>query len=187
MAILVSTLGRKSDSSCCHEQELPPLAHRRDAAASGLGAGLRWQGSFGAAGGEPGSGAALAGGDQRELLWREGSAAVRSGDDDGAAVVQLLQRRLLVATDRQGVSGADRLPDDRCSGSARLPDGERVPAAAFGGAVGVVHPGLAAVRDGWAGEARARGARRDEEDRKSTRLNSSHSQISYAVFCLKKK
>src|SRR2546430_7735278 len=26
----------------------------------------------------------------------------------------------------------------------------------------------------------------DREDRKSTRLNSSHSQISYAVFCLKK-
>src|SRR2546430_5337052 len=28
---------------------------------------------------------------------------------------------------------------------------------------------------------------RGEGDRKSTRLNSSHSQISYAVFCLKKK
>src|SRR5256886_4047193 len=28
---------------------------------------------------------------------------------------------------------------------------------------------------------------RDARDRKSTRLNSSHSQISYAVFCLKKK
>src|SRR2546427_3032679 len=27
----------------------------------------------------------------------------------------------------------------------------------------------------------------DWKDRKSTRLNSSHSQISYAVFCLKKK
>src|SRR2546430_3427238 len=27
----------------------------------------------------------------------------------------------------------------------------------------------------------------DARDRKSTRLNSSHSQISYAVFCLKKK
>src|SRR2546430_7071710 len=26
-----------------------------------------------------------------------------------------------------------------------------------------------------------------EQDRKSTRLNSSHSQISYAVFCFKKK
>src|SRR2546427_11448247 len=32
----------------------------------------------------------------------------------------------------------------------------------------------------------ARG-RRPWRDRKSTRLNSSHSQISYAVFCLKKK
>src|SRR2546427_1285121 len=28
---------------------------------------------------------------------------------------------------------------------------------------------------------------RCQRDRKSTRLNSSHSQISYAVFCLKKK
>src|SRR3712207_8305113 len=30
-------------------------------------------------------------------------------------------------------------------------------------------------------------ARRGLEDRKSTRLNSSHANISYAVFCLKKK
>src|SRR2546427_8857960 len=30
-------------------------------------------------------------------------------------------------------------------------------------------------------------ALRTKADRKSTRLNSSHSQISYAVFCLKKK
>src|SRR5205085_11206985 len=30
-------------------------------------------------------------------------------------------------------------------------------------------------------------SRRPKTDRKSTRLNSSHSQISYAVFCLKKK
>src|SRR2546430_3152339 len=35
--------------------------------------------------------------------------------------------------------------------------------------------------------AAARRRRRDRGDRKSTRLNSSHSQISYAVFCLKKK
>src|SRR2546430_11993898 len=33
----------------------------------------------------------------------------------------------------------------------------------------------------------AKGARLGAADRKSTRLNSSHSQISYAVFCLKKK
>src|SRR5438034_8666703 len=31
------------------------------------------------------------------------------------------------------------------------------------------------------------GAGAGEEDRKSTRLNSSHTVISYAVFCLKKK
>src|SRR2546421_1362066 len=35
------------------------------------------------------------------------------------------------------------------------------------------------------GAVRARAAR--HTDRKSTRLNSSHDQISYAVFCLKKK
>src|SRR5438128_7047778 len=29
--------------------------------------------------------------------------------------------------------------------------------------------------------------REDDQDRKSTRLNSSHGSISYAVFCLKKK
>src|SRR2546430_11534582 len=33
----------------------------------------------------------------------------------------------------------------------------------------------------------ALGLRCDDRDRKSTRLNSSHSQISYAVFCLKTK
>src|SRR2546430_7531175 len=34
---------------------------------------------------------------------------------------------------------------------------------------------------------RLRGVSTHRQDRKSTRLNSSHSQISYAVFCLKKK
>src|SRR3989442_8538761 len=44
-----------------------------------------------------------------------------------------------------------------------------------------------------AGAGRARPVRvrperpREERDRKSTRLNSSHVRISYAVFCLKKK
>src|SRR3712207_8443004 len=39
--------------------------------------------------------------------------------------------------------------------------------------------------DAGAERARVRGDR--AEDRKSTRLNSSHANISYAVFCLKKK
>src|SRR2546430_15866505 len=48
------------------------------------------------------------------------------------------------------------------------------------------HPGGAHQRRPTrAREARVGGSHR--EDRKSTRLNSSHSQISYAVFCLKKK
>src|SRR2546430_11432774 len=47
------------------------------------------------------------------------------------------------------------------------------------GAVPRVHPVSLPV-----GQDRPAGA---ETDRKSTRLNSSHSQISYAVFCLKKK
>src|SRR2546430_11626819 len=62
--------------------------------------------------------------------------------------------------------------------------------------------GASRVRSGWrtaAGAAAAYRARIDAQfdsatrarlaavrDRKSTRLNSSHSQISYAVFCLKK-
>src|SRR2546430_11901236 len=55
--------------------------------------------------------------------------------------------------------------------------------------------GIDRVTPGCAAAARARLAIaagqaavvRNSQDRKSTRLNSSHSQISYAVFCLKKK
>src|SRR2546430_10170770 len=43
----------------------------------------------------------------------------------------------------------------------------------------LIHDGLDGLRVGIREHAR--------QDRKSTRLNSSHSQISYAVFCLKKK
>src|SRR3712207_8035543 len=44
------------------------------------------------------------------------------------------------------------------------------------------------ARSGLAGMARRRGhLHRPHQDRKSTRLNSSHANISYAVFCLKKK
>src|SRR5438132_2879744 len=51
------------------------------------------------------------------------------------------------------------------SSALGYPDGERIPAAEM----------LALV------------ARIVDQDRKSTRLNSSHTVISYAVFCLKKK
>src|SRR5436190_13848403 len=39
----------------------------------------------------------------------------------------------------------------------------------------------------WNGVAQVKPPSLDPEDRKSTRLNSSHTVISYAVFCLKKK
>src|SRR5438034_3009746 len=44
-----------------------------------------------------------------------------------------------------------------------------------------------AWRDRPPGRARRRGLDARGRDRKSTRLNSSHTVISYAVFCLKKK
>src|SRR3712207_7627840 len=75
----------------------------------------------------------------------------------------------------------------RSDGHGRVggPDVDRVGALrerrqvdAGGGVVG-------GERLGPAGELRARGAL--VADRKSTRLNSSHANISYAVFCLKKK
>src|SRR5436853_5646617 len=46
---------------------------------------------------------------------------------------------------------------------------------------------LAGGREGRADRARADAERVRNRDRKSTRLNSSHLGISYAVFCLKKK
>src|SRR3712207_6899844 len=49
-----------------------------------------------------------------------------------------------------------------------------------------VYPALAAQHDYLARSRDARGAGL-AADRKSTRLNSSHANISYAVFCLKKK
>src|SRR3712207_8697613 len=56
---------------------------------------------------------------------------------------------------------------------------------------GDVVPGLGADRVDAGLAAHPAGARRVEvpvqRDRKSTRLNSSHANISYAVFCLKKK
>src|SRR2546430_10798905 len=53
-----------------------------------------------------------------------------------------------------------------------------------GGGDGPVQPGPGEPAPRRYGE---RPGRHPIGDRKSTRLNSSHSQISYAVFCLKKK
>src|SRR5690606_41391832 len=72
----------------------------------------------------------------------------------------------------------------------RHPRGDRVPAVRPGGAVAPPAPHRASVRRQVQGRTRPEGPadqRVEEGDRKSTRLNSSHVKISYAVFCLNKK
>src|SRR5699024_12663156 len=68
--------------------------------------------------------------------------------------------------------------------SSDLPLRRRGAAGAAGTGAGAhapyAHPGRAPLR-------RGRGGHDAAQDRKSTRLNSSHVSISYAVFCLKKK
>src|SRR6266581_8566507 len=50
-----------------------------------------------------------------------------------------------------------------------------------------LHDALPILRPSWASRPPRQRHHHDPEDRKSTRLNSSHPSISYAVFCLKKK
>src|SRR2546427_6922653 len=58
------------------------------------------------------------------------------------------------------------------------PDGDKIAISLRGSGTGAAYRNVTAVQVS---------DRTEKEDRKSTRLNSSHSQISYAVFCLKKK
>src|SRR3712207_7335486 len=73
--------------------------------------------------------------------------------------------------------------------AGRLPEGVRLRQLVASRVVGV--GGRVAERVGRAQQQPAGVVARDADaavrDRKSTRLNSSHANISYAVFCLKKK
>src|SRR5206468_11495789 len=66
--------------------------------------------------------------------------------------------------------------------SARAAHDDRVPGSASAAAVATSADARSSQRTTLNRE-----SRRSDGDRKSTRLNSSHDQISYAVFCLKKK
>src|SRR6266496_4637178 len=98
---------------------------------------------------------------------------------------------------RAGTDGANRAPVVRCSLSgivaflgARRPP-ERVEQAVVGDGehapVDLAPGGVPLVVRSRGGLVRLEGGRPAAQDRKSTRLNSSHVEISYAVFCLKKK
>src|SRR3712207_9307809 len=75
----------------------------------------------------------------------------------------------------------DALPILRLAGASSA---FRRASSAFGGVSSAFCRASCAF--GW-GEFRVRRGRVPQIDRKSTRLNSSHANISYAVFCLKKK
>src|SRR5688572_31232874 len=99
-------------------------------------------------------------------------------------------RKLLLAFAAADGHGAGRATGDGARPRARV--SRRRPSRAPGGALASGGRGLDAGtsldRDVRRRSISLRQGRRERtEDRKSTRLNSSHSQISYAVFCLKKK
>src|SRR3712207_8122879 len=77
---------------------------------------------------------------------------------------------------RSGGGGQSRLRGRAARSSVVVPGGRRRPA-------GRVH----VTRDRVSGARRSGRVHLHAADRKSTRLNSSHANISYAVFCLKKK
>src|SRR2546430_6230728 len=78
---------------------------------------------------------------------------------------------------------SDRRPRSAARRGRQLGEVDRVRRAAGDG--GAQHPRARGADHPNRGQAAPAVAVR--QDRKSTRLNSSHSQISYAVFCLKKK
>src|SRR3712207_8843236 len=83
----------------------------------------------------------------------------------------LFRSRMLISSVRRA------WVDTRLAGPARREEQVEDPVGGvtvLQGAEGLLEPGVA-------------GGRLPRLDRKSTRLNSSHANISYAVFCLKKK
>src|SRR5690554_7063209 len=87
----------------------------------------------------------------------------------GGQVHNLLDKRLAILIGRMSFAGVDDL-----NGAIRVANQPLE-------ALQVIHDEVGALIGGESS------SEADGQDRKSTRLNSSHVRISYAVFCLKKK
>src|SRR5690348_17373984 len=114
---------------------------------------------------------------QRLVGHAAGDGTVADHRDDIAMIAASLQRdghaeccgdRSGCVTDTEGVVLAFGAAQERCEAAVRLDGGDAIAA-----------PGEDLVRIALVPDV--------PQDRKSTRLNSSHPSISYAVFCLKKK
>src|SRR3989475_2847008 len=102
----------------------------------------------------------------------------------GPSLVVNLTGAMLTATVNTGGTGYQVGDIVRVTGGGGSGATLRIAAVSGGGgaaAVSIINPGSGYKTTSGAATAAVSG------DRKSTRLNSSHSQISYAVFCLKKK
>src|SRR5690606_40678638 len=75
--------------------------------------------------------------------------------------------------DRENTTGLQAWTRQACGGAHSRPAGHRMAEAR-----------CADCKPGWGGRIRTCEWRIQSPDRKSTRLNSSHVKISYAVFCL---
>src|SRR5438128_7539555 len=96
-----------------------------------------------------------------------------------ASFADITRRRLPRAARAVGARGNQREPRARCL----LPGCVWLAVGNSGLSWSAPHPRAQERRDGNGCDNQCE----DQQDRKSTRLNSSHGSISYAVFCLKKK
>src|SRR5688572_32742508 len=104
-----------------------------------------------------------------------------TSNSDQIVVIGSSNVDMVVKTDRHPLPGETRLGGVFFMNAGGKGANQAVAAARLGGSVTFVTK----VGNDIFGKQTIDGLK--EEDRKSTRLNSSHSQISYAVFCLKKK
>src|SRR5690625_5030632 len=100
----------------------------------------------------------------RVIVLATGGTIASAATDGGGAVAQRTAAELLKAA---GPAGVDVQANDLMKVGSYL----------------MTHRDMRTIAAAVAAEV----AREDVQDRKSTRLNSSHVAISYAVFCLKKK